>query len=51
MTIVEKYKKEHKIDKILDDLWDFDSYSYYQGLLKEMIDFIELLEELLNKQK
>jgi hypothetical protein len=50
MTLVEKYKKEHYIDETLDCLFDYDSYSEYQKLVRELDDYICFLEELLREK-
>ena len=49
MTLAEKYKEEHNILQVIKDLDNFDSYSEYQRLLSELVDYIYFLEELLGE--
>ena len=51
MTIAEKYREEHNINDVITDLANFDYYSEYQNMLGELINYIELLEELLGETK
>ena len=41
---LKEYKRPKEIEDIIDDLADFDSYSFYQDNLGKLIDYIEELE-------
>jgi hypothetical protein len=47
--IIDEYKNNHDIDTVISDLKNFDSYSDYQFLLKEIVDYIDFMEELLKE--
>jgi len=49
--VMNKYKNNHNINTIISDLKNFDSYSDYQFLIRELIDYIDFLEKLLEETK
>jgi hypothetical protein len=49
--VIDKYKNNHDINIIISDLKNFDSYSDYQFLIRELIDYIDFLEKLLEEAK
>ena len=47
--IIDEYKNNHDIDTVISGLKNFDSYSGYQFLLGEIVDYIDFMEELLEE--
>lgn len=47
--VMDEYKNNHDIDAVISDLKNFDSYSGYQFLLKEIVDYIDFVEELIKE--
>ena len=46
-THCKEYERPKKIEKVIDDLVDFDSYSFYQDNLGKLITYVEELESLI----
>ena len=42
-----EYERPKEIDEVIDDLVDFDSYSFYQDNLGKLITYVEELEAII----
>lgn len=42
-----EYERPKEIESVIDDLVDFDSYSFYQDNLGKLITYVEELERVL----
>ena len=47
MSNYKEYERPKEIEKIIDDLVGFDSYSFYQDNLSKLITYVEELESFI----
>ena len=47
MSNYKEYERPKEIEEVIDELVDFDSYSFYQDNLGKLITYVEELEALI----